>query len=262
MLYPRAYLWFSAVLALTLLGFFDSYFDRLSQASPVHHFHAVTATLWMLLLISQSWAISHGKVQWHRAAGKLSYGLAPLFIGSGFLIIQAMQLGPGPFRRVFGPGLGFVDIVAVGLFAWLYFAAIRNRRNMQLHARYMSATVLPLLSPILARVFGNYVPGMDSFRINMHLGTGVALAAALVLLYRDRKTIGIKPPYLVAAIAFVVQSVGFELLRDVAWWRAFMQATSGIPAWAMSLTGLAFGVVLVLAAVRRGRPVVTKATAR
>lgn len=256
MLYPRAYIYFSVVLVLTVIAFMPGYFLSLGDADPAHHFHAVVAGAWMLMLISQSWAISHRRVSLHRAAGKGSYVLAPLFIASGLAILHAMQNGAGPFREMFAPGLIFVDALAVLTFAWLYYRAIANSRDMQRHARYMTATVLMLLTPVFARLLIFYVPGfaitspedIAGFALSFHLGNAITLLVALALLYSDRKTVGITPPYLVAALVIVAQSIGFEWIAPTGWWQATVSAFGALPPLAAGTGGLLAGVVLVLAA--------------
>lgn len=263
--YPRAYVYFTLVLGLAGLGFLQTYFTRLSEATPAQHFHAAVAVGWMLMLIAQSWAISHRKVWLHRKVGKGSYLLAPLFIGSGFGIVHAMANAGGPFREAFGTQLALVDGIAVMLFAWLYYSAISNRRNVQLHARYMTATVLLLLTPVISRVLIFYVPGfgvtspetLDRFILAFHVGNGVALAAALVLLFRGQRSAGVSLPYAVTAMAILLQSMAFELAGGAAWWQASITAYGALPAPAVVLAGFLAGVALVLAATRRSDAVVS-----
>lgn len=263
--YPRAYVYFTLVLGLAGLGFLQTYFMRLTQASPAHHFHAAVAVGWVLMLIAQSWAISHRKVLLHRKVGKGSYLLAPLFIGSGFGIIHAMANAGGLFRETFGTHLAMVDLIAVILFAWLYYSAISNRRNVQLHARYMTATVLLLLSPIITRVLNFYVPGfavtspetLDRFIVAFHAANGVALAAALFLLFRGQRSAGVGLPYAVTATAILLQSLAFELAGGTAWWQATIAAYGALPVPAVVLAGFLAGVALVLGATRRSGAVVS-----
>lgn len=256
MLYPRAYLYFSLVFVLAIVAFTPTYFMRPGDAGPAHHFHAAVAAAWMLMLISQSWAISHRRVVLHRAAGKGSYVLAPLFIAASFAIIHAMQNGGGPFREMFGAGLSLADALAVAAFAWFYFQAIANRRNMQLHARYMTATVLMLLNPVLARILSFHVPGFlitsveefGKFPLNFHLGNAMALSVTLALLYSDRKSAGVSRPYLVAASVIVLQSISFQWVAPAGWWQSSLATFGAVPVLAASMAGLFIGVALVAAA--------------
>lgn len=260
--YPRAYIYFAILLVAAMAAFMPTYFLRLDEAGPAHHFHAATAAAWLLMLISQSWAISHRRFALHRATGRGSYLLAPLFIASGVTIIHAMANGAGPFREMFASGLMLADAIAVAAFAGLYFAAIANRRSVQVHARCMTATVLLLISPVAARLLSFYLPGFmiesveefHRFPLNYHLGNGAALVAVLVLMARDRKSYGIRPPYLAVAVVIALQSAGFALAGDAAWWRAAMTALGGLPAALVAGTAFLAGVGLVATATRAGRP--------
>ncbi len=44
-MYPRAYIYFTLALAISVAGFFPSYFGRLGDTDLKHHFHGITATL-------------------------------------------------------------------------------------------------------------------------------------------------------------------------------------------------------------------------
>ena len=69
--------YFIGVLVLVILGFWPSYFakfiDRTADFTLYFHFHAVTATLWLALLIVQPILIQKKKLQLHRLLGKTSY---------------------------------------------------------------------------------------------------------------------------------------------------------------------------------------------
>lgn len=260
MLYPRSYLYVSALFVAAIVAFMPSYFRVIDSADTAHHFHAAVAAAWLLMLVGQSWAINHGRIAWHRTSGKVSYLLAPLFIASGAGVIHALYNGAGPFRALFAGGLGFSDVIAIILFAGLYCTAIANRRKMQIHARCMMATVLLLVSPILARLLSFYVPGFlitspeefNLFPLNFHLGNGFAAVIALALLYRERRTMGLQSPYLYVALAIGLQSLGFELIGETAWWQGAMQTFATVPATAVVATAFLAGIVLVLVATRNG----------
>lgn len=254
--FSRSHLYFLGVLVIAVVAFLPSYFLQLGSADAAHHFHAATATAWVCMLACQSWTATHGRIALHRAVGKGSYLLAPLFISSGFAIIHVMQIGGGPFRVMFAGGLGFADAIAVIAFGWLYFSALSNRRNVQLHSRYMAATVLLLISPIVARLLSFYVPGfliatigdLEKFPLNFHAGNGAALTAALVLIVRDWRSVGIRPPFLVAAIAIALQSIGFELTVNNDGWKAVMSAFADLPLLMVGILGWLAGLFLVIAA--------------
>ena len=64
----------------TIAAFWSSYFGKLGSAPVGHHLHGITSTLWMLLLIWQSWTIHNRKRSQHALAGKSSFVLAPYLL--------------------------------------------------------------------------------------------------------------------------------------------------------------------------------------
>ena len=84
--YSKTHYYMLALLVITVLAFWPSYFGRLSDAPLAHHLHGVTGTLWILLIAVQSYVIHARKIQLHRRVGKLVLVLAPVLIGSFALV--------------------------------------------------------------------------------------------------------------------------------------------------------------------------------
>ena len=179
-LYRNAFYWMIALLAILLVGFWPSYFSRLTE--PMHvtlHLHSIAMLAWVLLLIAQSWLIRNRKLSQHRVLGRASLLIAPLVVITGIWVNFHFQ------GRVEAPlATGVQAIFWFGfflplLFAFLYVQAIRHRRNMNLHARYMVLTALVFLIPGLGRAldnilepYGLYVP---TFLQLMCFTLGIAL---------------------------------------------------------------------------------------
>lgn len=261
--YPYAHWVLLALIPLIGLAFWPFYFSRLGENPLALHVHGVTGTAWFLLLILQSWAIHHRRIALHRLAGQSSFILFALFLVGGLLALHSMArgvaAGANPFIAVHGPGLGTLDLLAVTTFAGLYFFALRNRRTVQLHARYMLATPLLLLAPIFGRLFEAHVPGltitgpesMHLFNYSLHLANAVALAAALAL-YASAPAHG--RPFLVVAAVVVVQSAAFQWLGPTPWWREIYASLGNLPAAIPVLLGLAAGIVIVWLGLGGARP--------
>jgi uncharacterized membrane protein len=227
-LYFRSPWYFSLLLLLAVAGFFPSYFARLGQAKALHHFHGIVATLWMLLLIGQGYLMRRKKVALHRATGKLSLVLVPLFAVSGLLIVHDMLTRDSGFARTFGPRLAFIDISTVVWFVLAYCMALRYRRDMPLHARFMVSTALPLLPPALSRVLGHFVlPASSSFDMALHLSFAAAELIVLALLLHDRQTGKVRAPYQLLMALLVVQHASFMVSMQFAPWRAVVAAIQG-----------------------------------
>lgn len=145
---------------------------------------------------------------------------------------------------VFGPGLGALDALSVIAFAGLYFAALRNRGQVQLPARYLLVTPLLLLAPNFTRLFVGHVPGlaingpedMVRFVYSLHLANAIALAMAVTLYAR---------PFLVAAALIVLHRIAFQWLGFAPWWREFYASLGSLPTAVPVALRLAAGVAIV-----------------
>ena len=154
------------------------------------HVHGITASLWILLVGLQSWTIADRRLPLHRTLGKLSLGLFPFFFAGSVAVVHAMAVATTPdhpFYRFWGAPLGTVDTLATATIGWLFFEGLRQRRNVQQHARFMLATPLFLLLPALERVFSHYVPGIRIggpqdfyfFRWDTHITNLIVIAFTL-----------------------------------------------------------------------------------
>jgi hypothetical protein len=227
-LYSRSPWYFSLLLLTAFAGFFPSYVSRLGEAKALHHFHALTATLWILLLIGQGWLMREKKFALHRRMGKLSLVLVPLFVVSGLMVMHNMLTRDTGFSRAFGPRLAFIDLTAIAWFVFAYCMALVYRRTMPLHARFMASTALQLLPPALARLVGRVVPGVTSFDMAVNIAFVVSELIVVALLLHDRKLGKMRAPYLMLLLVLVVQQAGFSVVMKLAAWRAVV---AWIQAW-------------------------------
>lgn len=160
--YKNAYLYFILAMLVTIVAFIPSYFTRLRETDTSHHFHGITATLWLLLFIVQPLLYRKVLMKWHRSIGKFSLLLAPLIVVGGLTMIHRMLLAKANYPPQLPYQLAFIDFFTLALFILFFVLAIVHRKNIQLHARYMVCTVLPPLIPALTR-FLFLIPGIDSF---------------------------------------------------------------------------------------------------
>lgn len=219
--YPHAHWYFLLALLVVVAGFFRSYFLRMQQTDLVHHLHGIAALTWMLLLCIQPLLFNHRKLQWHRRLGKFSLFLVPFIVLSAFKMVYTMlnstdQYPPGVVYQ-----LSFLDFSYIIQFSLFYTLALVHRKKIQLHARYMSATVFIFLLPGLARLLF-LVPFVTSFNVSLNISYLLAELALLLLLFDDKRSGRIRIPYVLAMIFFLVQHILFFYVGEWQVWREWM----------------------------------------
>ncbi len=157
---------FIAILIITLLGFYPSYFSHFPKFegfSWAFHFHGVLALLWLCMLITQAFLIRAKKYEIHKVIGKLSYFVMPLLLFSFFLMAKATYTKNISVRQLSEidalAGLsrsGLRDILYMGI---LYGLAIFYKSKTSWHLRFFTCTGLIVLGPGLGRfAFANFRP--------------------------------------------------------------------------------------------------------
>jgi uncharacterized membrane protein YozB (DUF420 family) len=260
----RAHALVLALLALTFVAFWPSYFAKLPAGKQAWHVHAAGALLWTLLVIVQSWSIHNGHRALHRSAGLASFVLFPVFLVGGVMAIQAeattLAGGMNKPENAMLAQFGFFDPLANIGFAVLFYGGLKHRRNVQLHSRYMVATLLFLVAPVIWRLLGNSIPFFDfstpetAYRFSYGMAAGNAGALALTYyLYRLAPNHG--RPFLIAIGFIAAQQVLFETVgRMDGWARFFSQLSRADPALLLTAIGIASVAVAWLgwAAGKRG----------
>jgi len=264
--YRKAWIWVFALLALTFVAFWPGYFSKLPIKKLAHHYHAASSVLWMFLAIVQSWTIHHDRIPLHRKVGLAIFILFPFFLIAGMWVIHVETTTlAGDFTSAEGKQLaqfGFFDPLANIAFAFLFYEGLKWRYKVHLHARYMLATLLFVISPIGFRLLPILMPflrGDENFSYAMAGGNLIALAIALYL-YRQAPRHG--RPFLIAAGFIIAQEITFETLGRILAWAPIFAGVSMINLpLLLTLTGIASVGVAWLGWVAGARPSAPRATA-
>lgn len=260
--FRRAWLYVLALLILTFVAFWPGYFSKLPDKKIAHHYHAASAVLWMLLAVAQSWTIHHQRIALHRKLGLAIFVLFPFFLIAGMWVIhvEALTLA-GDFTSSEGQTIaqfGFFDPLANIAFAVLFYLGLKNRAKVQLHARYMLATLLFVIAPIVFRLLPIFIPFFRSdehFSYSMACGNLTALAIALALYWQAPKH---GRPWLIAAGFIAAQAITFDLLGRIPGWAPIFASVSALNlAFLLVLTGIvSLGIAWYgwVSGARPGRP--------
>lgn len=149
------------LLLLALFAFWPTYLSGpRALGTPYTHLHALTATLWFVLLIVQPLLIRSGRRPLHRRLGHASCFLAPavlvgIVLGAhsrlGSFVPELWNVGVYVLYLQIGLGAAFIAIWALGM---------KHREDRKVHARFMAATGLTFVDPVLARLLPS-VPGVN-----------------------------------------------------------------------------------------------------
>ena len=263
--YRHAHWVLLALFPLAGLAFWQNYLSQIRTASLEFHAHGVTATLWLMLLIAQSWTIHHGHRQTHRAVGTASLALFPLFLagGTGIFIGMAQRFvdGTSPFHAMYAAKLAWLDVVAVGGVAYLFYEGLRQRRKVHPHSRYMLATAIFLLPPILGRLSPVLPPlaiagPQDFWKLEYGFQLANALTAAIALGLAIHSGKHGRPFYLASALT-LLGALLFQTIGGMGWWESLYARAAALPAAplavAAGMAGIAIGYAGWIAG-RRARP--------
>jgi hypothetical protein len=224
-MYSNAPFWFAGLFVLLVLGFWPSYFSpSASSATFGQHFHAVIMMGWVMMLIVQSWLIRSRKRDIHRLIGRFSLVWAPLVVFSAFyVVLDNLESLPQPYPPI---DLSFfwLGLISALLFAMLYSLAIINRKDIQLHARYMAATTLAFITPGLGRLLGRVGEATGLGFLNFQLALWMPAVIGGVMIAHDARKGRVRLPWVLATASWVLIVIGFYFLPGFAWF-------SGLADW-------------------------------
>lgn len=175
------------LLALAIAAFWPKYLSQPFAAIGAYtHFHAAVALSWLLLLIVQPLLVQRRRLDLHRRLGRATWPVALLFVLSSTLLAhhQVAQMDPATLDAE--AAFFYLPFHTTALFAVCYALGLVFRATPAAHGRFMVATALLMIDPVVARVLHFYLPALPDPRwipvITFTLTD--LLAAALVVSFR------------------------------------------------------------------------------
>jgi hypothetical protein len=216
--YSRAHWYFLGALAILVAGFWPSFFRPLGAGDIGHTIHGITATLWVIALMSQSFLMSRGHVQWHGRIGRTAaFVLLPVLAVSALHMVRVMFANT-EMPPILPPLLAFIDIPSVLFLIVLVVLGLRNVRVPSAHKRFMAATVLIAFPPALTRLYQRL--GLDFFTA-LH-GSFITVELILVaLIVADRRAGERRTAYPLSLAFFVLVHALMLPVSGSAPWLAF-----------------------------------------
>jgi len=260
--YKHAPYYVLAVIAVILAGFWPSYFGAWSAAPWQFHAHGIAASIWVLMVLAQSWTVHKEQLPLHRAVGKSSLLLFPFLIGGLTAIIDLTGKrfvdAPDPVRTMFGSSFLIGLALAIAAYVILYYRALKYRRKVWVHSGYMLATPLILFESPFGRVLNMGFPGLairgpeDLHLIMPAILWSMALELIFVGLvwikYRDKAN-----PFLVAGGFIAAQMAAMWLMGGSALLTPMLVMIGQAPSAAVVMAGIAIGAATSWAGWQAGR---------
>ncbi len=177
---------FIALLVCVFVGFWPSYFSHIFKGTAAFthyfHFHAVTALLWIAMLIAQPLLIRRKMFVWHRRVGTASYLLVPVLFISILLLAHHRLAGVDGQAREFW--ITFKDLI---IFSFGFGVAIAYRKTMSIHARGMIVAGMALIEPTMVRVAFNVIAIAPP--AGYLLAISIVYVTLALLIFRERREV-------------------------------------------------------------------------
>ncbi len=179
---------YAALMGLAVVAFWPGYFavPKLGLSGWTH-FHTLTGTLWLVVLIVQPWAIRSGRRTLHVWLGRATFLLFPLVIIGFVGLAHSSMQGKSPQGQAIDAYFFYIRVVLVVIFVGTYVMGVINVKDPELHSRYMLCTGLPLIDPVAHRLAQRLMGGAD---LNYQLLTFGLACAILVALFGSARHTG------------------------------------------------------------------------
>ena len=250
--YRHAHWYLLALFPLVGLAFWPTYFAIFSTSPAALHAHAAAGTLWIAILTVQSWMIHHGQPDIHRQTGIASLTIFPLFVAASAAVVvlmaQEFVSRSSPVSVVYGPRLGLGSAGLVIGFAYCYWQGLRQRRKVHPHSRYMLATALFLLPPIVVRLF-QFLPylaiqGPQDFwklALNIQLANILVTTFAFILAWRAGKH---GRPFAEAGAVVLVNEILLQTVGVMPSWQRVFAHLASVPLPTAAFAGGVAGMII------------------
>lgn len=212
-------------------------------APPLYlHFHAVSMSAWLALLLMQTGLVATGRSALHRRLGMASVVVAPAVAISMTLMtvlpaLAVIRLTPTQVAA-FGIdvdalwGFRVTQLRAIVLFAlFAGWAFVVRRTDSETHKRLMIvATVVPL-NAALSRMIGisHLLPGATLFQSHLVPDFYQVLLLTPALAYDVIRLGRVHRAYVIGVVLLVSTMIAAHLLSDAAWWLAIGRRLMSAP---------------------------------
>lgn len=226
-LYRNAHKWLIIPIIVILIAFTPFYFSTFPSEPWGYHMHALPAIAWYLLMITQPYLVTHGKLQSHRKWGMLGLTIAGWVVASGLIItptnVYFGHIGgfPPTFPAEFFYGATFTETLAIIGFGASVVMAILRSKVPDEHAVWMLGTVFFGFMPAWLRI--SIVPilllGMD---LSMMLLFLFSLPFAATILFVGHRLGKLRHPAILLSAALTLGMASTNYVGGLEWYQEWI----------------------------------------
>ena len=227
-MYRNAHKWLVIPIVVIFIAFTPLYFASFTSEPWAYHVHALSAIGWYLLMITQPYLATHGKIRNHRKWGIAGMLVAGAFVASGLSITPTnVYFGlsggfPPVFPAEFFFGLTLTETLAMVGFAVSVIMAIVKSKIPEEHATWMLGTVFFGFMPAWLRL-----SMFPAFAFDIEMSTTAALSVSIpifvaVILYVGYRIGKLRHPMVLASVVVTILMIATSYVGGLDWYQAFV----------------------------------------
>lgn len=225
--YHNAHKWLILPIIVILIAFTPFYFSTFLSEPWGYHLHALPAIAWYLLMITQPYLATRGKLPSHRKWGMLGLLIAGWVVASALIItptnVYFGHIGgfPPTFPAEFFYGLTFTETLAIIGFGASVVMAILRSKIPDEHAVWMLGTVFFGFMPAWLRI--SIVPillaGLD---LSMWLIFLFSLPFAATILFVGYRLGKLRHPAILLSAALTLGMASTNYVGGLEWYQEWI----------------------------------------
>lgn len=216
----RLLVWFfTAVMVITIAGFFKSYIKFLPDTDKypiVIHIHFIAFVFWLALMVVQPILIRRKKYDLHHRMGKISYLIAPVLVITILMLVRKQtmrEIGVSESNAAVTAFIGLLDAISFSVY---YLIAMANKRNIRWHVAFLIAATLVVLNPGMSRLLNQVKPGLGLL-LAVILPFIVSITIMLFEKVKCKKPV-LKSPYFLFLCCWTLEVVLFMTIPSTELW--------------------------------------------
>ena len=227
-LYSNAHKWLVIPIIVILIAFTPLYFATFTTEPWGYHMHALSAIAWYVLMITQPYLATHGRIKDHRKWGMFGLLVAGAVVASALTItptnVYFGHIGGFPpiFPAEFFYGLTFTETLAIIGFAVSVTMAIIKSKVPDEHAVWMLGTVFFGFMPAWLRL-----SMFPVFAFGIEMSTTSALMVSIpifvaVILYVGYRIGKLTHPMIIFSSLVTVLMISTSYVGGLEWYQEFV----------------------------------------